>query len=68
METTVIKISGMTCQGCVKSVTRVLAAVPGVTDLEVSLDRGDARFKYDSSKAGQPEFRRAIEDAGFEMA
>ena len=66
MESTVIKISGMTCQGCVKSVTRVLAAVPGVADLEVSLDRGEARFKYDPSMSGQAEFRRAVEDAGFE--
>jgi copper chaperone len=67
MESTVIKISGMTCQGCVKSVTRVLAAVPGVADLEVSLDRGEARFKYDPSLSGQVEFRRAVEDAGFEV-
>ena len=66
MESTVIKISGMTCQGCVKSVTRVLSAVPGVVDLEVSLDRGEARFKYDPSMSGQAEFRRAVEDAGFE--
>jgi copper chaperone len=67
MESTVIRISGMTCQGCVKSVTRVLSAVPGIADLDVSLDRGEARFKYDPSKAGQVEFRRAVEDAGFEV-
>ena len=66
MESTVIKISGMTCQGCVKSVTRVLAAVPGVADLELSLDRGEARFTYDPSMSSQAEFRRAVEDAGFE--
>lgn len=67
MESTVISISGMTCQGCVKSVTRVLSAVPGVADIDVSLDRGDARFQYDPSKAGPVEFRRAVEDAGFEV-
>jgi len=67
MESTVIKISGMTCQGCVKSVTRVLSAVPGIADLDVSLDRGEARFDYDPSRAGPPEFRRAVEDAGFEL-
>ena len=31
MENTVIKIGGMSCQGCVKNVTGVLQALPGVT-------------------------------------
>jgi len=66
METVELKVEGMDCEGCVKSVTRVLSAVPGVVDLEVSLDRGEARFKYDPSMSGQAEFRRAVEDAGFE--
>ena len=30
METTTFKVIGMTCQGCVNSVTRVLQSVPGV--------------------------------------
>jgi copper chaperone len=67
MESTVIKISGMTCQGCIMSVTRVLSAVPGVAGLDVSLDRGEARLKYDPARAGQAEIRRAVEDAGFEL-
>jgi len=67
MESTVIKISGMTCQGCVKSVTRVLSSVPGVADVDVSLDRGEACFSFDPARAGQAEFRRAVEDAGFEV-
>ena len=67
MESTVINVSGMTCQGCVKSVTRVLSAVPGVTEVDVSLDRGEARLSFDPSRAGPAEFRRAVEDAGFEV-
>ena len=43
METTTIKVSGMTCQGCVRSVTRVLQAIPGVDAVDVSLERGEAR-------------------------
>ena len=30
METTTLKVDGMSCGGCVKSVTNVLAALPGV--------------------------------------
>ena len=66
METTTIKVSGMTCQGCVRSVTRVLQAVPGVEAVAVSLEKGEAELRYDPARAGTPEFRKAVEDAGFE--
>ena len=38
METIDLKIQGMTCGGCVKSVTRVLTGVAGVTAVDVSDD------------------------------
>ena len=68
METTTIKVSGMTCQGCVRSVTRVLQAVPGVDAVEVSLGKGEAELRFDPARAGAPAFRKAVEDAGFEVA
>ena len=33
METITMNVEGMTCGGCVASVTRVLKAVPGVDDV-----------------------------------
>jgi copper chaperone len=62
----VVKVQGMTCQGCVKSVTRVLAALPGVEAVEVSLERGEAALRHDPAKVGADDFRTAISDAGFE--
>ena len=38
MEKIVIGIEGMSCQGCVKSITGVLQALPGVGQVEVSLE------------------------------
>ncbi len=67
METTVIKVGGMTCQGCVRSVTRVLQEVPGVEKVEVSLEKGEASVAYDPARAGLREFKQAVEDAGFEV-
>jgi copper chaperone len=66
METMTIKVSGMTCQGCVRSVTRVLQAVPGVEAVAVSLEKGEAELRYDPARAGTPQFRKAVEDAGFQ--
>ncbi|MFA7280212.1 MAG: cation transporter, partial [Sterolibacterium sp.] len=37
METTTLKVTGMSCGGCVKTVTKVLQELPGVNQAEVSL-------------------------------
>ena len=65
METVEVKVEGMDCQGCVKSVTRMLYGVAGVASVDVSLEQGRARVTYDPAKAGPAEFKRAIERAGY---
>jgi len=65
METVELKVEGMDCQGCVKSVTRMLSGVAGVDKVDVSLDEGCARVTYDPAKAGPAELKRAIERAGY---
>ncbi|OZB37586.1 MAG: heavy metal-binding protein [Halothiobacillus sp. 15-55-196] len=37
-----LKITGMTCEHCVRAVTKALKDVPGVTDVEVTLQPGSA--------------------------
>jgi copper chaperone CopZ len=37
-----LAVTGMTCSGCVRSVERVLARVPGVSSVTVDLARGRA--------------------------
>ena len=65
METVRLGIDGMTCQGCVASVTRVLKAVPGVQDVDVSLQTRSASVSYDTARTGVQAMRTAIEDAGY---
>jgi copper chaperone CopZ len=65
---TVLKVTGMTCQGCVRSVTRVLQELPGVESVEVSLDRGEAAVRHDPGRARVDALRQAVEDAGFTAA
>ena len=65
METVELKVEGMDCQGCVKSVTRMLSGVAGVDKVDVSLEEGRARVTYDPEKAGPTEFKSAIERAGY---
>ena len=68
METTVLKVTGMSCGGCVKSVTQVLLDLPGVSKAEVSLERGEAVVGYDPSKATRQDMQRVIDEAGFEAS
>ena len=66
MEQSIIKVGGMSCQGCVKNVTGVLQALPGVVEVAVSLESGEARVSHDPVQASLAVLRSAIEDAGFD--
>ncbi|MGE5466361.1 MAG: heavy-metal-associated domain-containing protein [Ignavibacteria bacterium] len=68
METTVLKVSGMSCGGCVKSVTNVLQELPGVSRAEVSLEKGEAAVEFEPGKVTREAMAQAIADAGFEAA
>lgn len=66
METVTIEVGGMTCNGCVASVTRVLKAVPGVADAKVTLDPGSATVAFDAARTNVPALKAAIEGAGYD--
>ncbi|MEY2873333.1 MAG: hypothetical protein RLZZ373_704 [Pseudomonadota bacterium] len=60
-------ISGMTCGGCVRSVTAVLQALPGVESVSVSLEPGQAQVRFDAAQVSPAQLKAAIEDAGFDI-
>jgi copper chaperone len=66
METTTLNIKGMTCMGCVSSVTKVLKATPGVNDAQVTLDPAQAKVQYDAALTSPARLKAAVEDAGYE--
>ncbi|MGO9446760.1 MAG: heavy-metal-associated domain-containing protein [Thiobacillaceae bacterium] len=65
MRDEVLTISGMTCGGCVKSVTRVLEALPGVKHVEVTLVPGQAKIRIDETQVDMTALRQAVAEAGF---
>ena len=68
METTTIKVDGMSCGGCVKSVTGVLTALDGVAKAEVSLEQKQAVVEFDAAKVTRDQLKAVIEDAGFDAS
>jgi len=68
MQTVTLAISGMTCGGCVRSVTNVLKALDGVAKADVSLEKKSAVVDYDPGKVQLEQLKRSVVEAGFEVA
>jgi len=60
-----IKVEGMTCNGCVRSVERKLSAVAGVESARVDLGTGKATVEYDDSRAQVDQMIAAVEQIGY---
>ena len=58
-------IDGMSCGGCVNSLTRVLKSVPGIEPLKIEV--GKASLRLDSDKVSADAVKAAVERAGFEL-
>ncbi|MEO8103329.1 MAG: heavy-metal-associated domain-containing protein [Betaproteobacteria bacterium] len=65
MQTELLKVTGMTCGGCIGSVTRALKAIAGVGDVEVSLPAGEAVVEYDENLTSPEQLKSAVTGAGF---
>ena len=68
MTTTKLNVNGMTCGGCVASVTRVLNATPGVSACDVNLADKAATVTYDPAVTNVDTLVERIGNAGFEAS
>ena len=64
-ETVMLKVSNMTCGSCVNHVTKSLAAVEGVNDVKVNLEKGTAEVVYDAGKTKPEMLTAAVIKAGY---
>lgn len=58
-------ISGMSCGGCVNSLTRVLRTVPGIEPITIEV--GKAALRIDTDTVTEDTIKAAVERAGFEL-
>lgn len=59
-----LKVSGMTCDHCVKRVVSAIESVEGTSEVTVSLENGTAKFKMEKDVTN--EIIEKIKDAGYE--
>ncbi len=65
MQTEIVKVTGMTCGGCIGTVTQALKAVSGVSDVSVSLSAGEATVKFDERLTSPEKLKSAVKGAGY---
>jgi copper chaperone len=64
--TATFAVDGMTCNGCVRSVTNAIRQAPGVAKVDVSLGERRATVEYDPAACTPAQIVNAIVGAGFE--
>jgi copper chaperone CopZ len=67
MSTTTYTVTGMTCAHCVASVTEEVQELPGVDQVEVSLEDGTLRLTS-SGPLDEAAVRGAVAEAGYALA
>ena len=59
-----VKIKGMSCMHCVGSTRKALEKIPGIKDVEVDLEKGEASYE---GKVDTEAVKKAITAIGFEV-
>jgi len=61
-----VRVSGMSCQHCVKTVKKTLEEIDGITNVAVDLETGEVTFE-ESSPVDNELMREKIKKAGYEL-
>ncbi len=67
IKNTTLKISGMTCASCALRVEKGLNNLDGVVEATVNFAAEKGTVKYYPSQVSMEEFKKSIEDAGYEV-
>jgi len=68
--TATYRVTGMTCDHCVRAVTDEMSAIPGVRDVEIDLVAGgtsEVRVVSEQPLA-EDTVREAVDEAGYQLA
>ena len=65
MTTTTLKVTGMTCGHCVRSVTDAIGSLDGVQSTNVELKDGRATIVYDEARVSPRDMVSAVMDEGY---
>jgi len=67
MENKILKVEGMTCAACAKTIERVSKKLPGVEDSSVNIATEKLKISYDDSLIKLSDIQNAVEKAGYKI-
>jgi copper chaperone len=67
MATTVLHVEGMSCEHCVKAVTKAVTALGGVSGVQVDLQGKTVTVEHDPAGTTLAQMKEAIEDQGYDV-
>ena len=67
MTSTTYRVTGMTCDHCVRAVSSEVAHIDGVTEVKVDLPTGEVTVTSDAP-LDTDDVRAAVDEAGYELA
>ncbi len=67
MTSTTYRVTGMTCDHCVRAVSSEVSQIDGVTDVQVDLPIGQVTVVSDAP-LDIDDVRAAVDEAGYELA
>jgi copper chaperone CopZ len=65
MKQTVLKVSGMKCDGCAKTIEEAVKACAGVSSAKAQFKEGMVEIVYEEGVASLESIKKAIADKGF---
>lgn len=65
MNTTTLKLRGMSCASCANSIEQAISSVPGVSECNVNFGAEQATVKYNPQRTGIKQIRDAVLSAGY---
>ncbi|WP_052300011.1 heavy-metal-associated domain-containing protein [Ferroglobus placidus] len=63
----IVRVEGMSCAGCAKAVENALRSLEGVKEVEVKLEEGVARVKFDDELVNVDKIAEKIEKIGYKF-
>ncbi|MBV6627822.1 MAG: copper-translocating P-type ATPase [Rivularia sp. (in: Bacteria)] len=65
MDTTTLKLRGMSCASCANSIEETINSVPGVSECNVNFGAEQATVKYNPQETGIKQIQDAVDAAGY---
>jgi copper chaperone len=66
MQNITFKVTGMSCNHCVKAIKESVGGLAGVEEVEVDLESGEVQVGFDSEKVAATAIKEEIEEQGYE--